>query len=60
MAFLVGGANTLDDAALSIANSCRFYSNTDLKRLPSSTGSSLRGTLSVWVNLLLMIQKWLS
>ena len=49
MAFLVGGANTLDDAALSIANSCRFFSNTDLKRLPSSTGSSLRGTLSVWV-----------
>ena len=49
MAFLVGGANTLDDAALSIANSCRFFSNTDLKRLPSSTGQSVRGTLSVWV-----------
>ena len=49
MAFVEVAANTLDDAALSISNSCRFGSDTDLKRLPSSTGSSLRGTLSVWV-----------
>ena len=32
-----------------VDNSARFFSNTDLKRLPSATGSSLRGTLSVWV-----------
>ena len=32
-----------------VENSARFFSNTDLKRLPSATGSSLRGTLSVWV-----------
>ena len=32
-----------------VENSARFFNNTDLKRLPSGTGSSLRGTLSVWV-----------
>jgi len=48
MAFLIGGANTLD-TTYNVENACRFFSNTDLKRLPSSTGSSLRGTLSVWV-----------
>jgi len=48
MAFLIGGANTLD-TTYNVENSCRFFSNTDLKRLPSSTGQSVRGTLSVWV-----------
>ena len=32
-----------------VENSARFFSNTDLKRLPSATGQSVRGTLSVWV-----------
>ena len=48
MAFLIGGANTLD-TTYNVENSCRFFTNTDLKRLPSSTGQSVRGTLSVWV-----------
>ena len=48
MAFVEVAANTLD-TTYNVENSCRFFSNTDLKRLPSSTGSSLRGTLSVWV-----------
>ena len=48
MAFLVGGANSLD-TTYNVENACRFFSNTDLKRLPSSTGQSVRGTLSVWV-----------
>ena len=48
MAFLVGGANSLD-TTYNVENACRFFSNTDLKRLPSATGQSVRGTLSVWV-----------
>ena len=48
MAFLVGGANTLD-TTYNVENSCRFGGDTDLKRLPSSTGSSLKATMSVWV-----------
>ena len=32
-----------------VENSARFFGNTDLKRLPSATGQSVRGTLSVWV-----------
>ena len=32
-----------------VENSARFFSNTDLIRLPSATGQSVRGTLSVWV-----------
>ena len=41
MAFLVGGANSLD-TTYNVENACRFFSNTDLKRLPSSTGQSVR------------------
>jgi len=47
MVFPVAGGT--QDTALNIDNSCRFYSNTDLKRLPSSTGSSLKATMSAWV-----------
>lgn len=32
-----------------IDNSLRFGVDTDLKRLPSATGQSIKGTLSVWV-----------
>ena len=48
MSFVEVAANTLD-TTYEVENSCRFYSNTDLKRLPSSTGSSLKATMSVWV-----------
>ena len=48
MAFVEVAANTLD-AAFNVDNSCRFGGDTDLKRLPSSTGSSLKATMSVWV-----------
>jgi len=49
MAFLIGGANTLRDTGYEISNSLRFSADTDLKRLPSATGQSVKGTLSVWV-----------
>jgi hypothetical protein len=49
MAFLIGGANTLRDTGYEITNSLRFGVDTDLKRLPSATGQSIKGTLSVWV-----------
>ena len=49
MAFLIGGANTLRDTGYEITNSLIFGTDTDLKRLPSATGQSVKGTLSVWV-----------
>ena len=49
MAFLEIGANSAADTGYNIENSCRFFSDTDLKRLPSSTGSSIKATMSVWV-----------
>jgi len=47
MVFPILPAQTLADTVSN--NSCRFYGDTDLKRLPSATGQSVRGTLSVWV-----------
>tara|TARA_B100001996_G_scaffold382158_1_gene373236 strand:- start:260 stop:1741 length:1482 start_codon:yes stop_codon:yes gene_type:complete len=44
---IVGGRDPV--TRYQVSNGARFYSNTDLKRLPSATGSSLKATLSVWV-----------
>ena len=48
MSFLLGSANSATDT-YEISNSLRFATDTDLKRLPSATGQSVKGTLSVWV-----------
>jgi hypothetical protein len=48
MSFLLGSANSAR-GGYEISNSLRFGTNTDLKRLPSATGQSIKGTLSVWV-----------
>jgi len=48
MSFLLGSANSAS-GGYEITNSLRFGTNTDLKRLPSATGQSVKGTLSVWV-----------
>jgi len=49
MSFLLGSANSAVADTYNITNSLRFGVNTDLKRLPSATGQSVKGTLSVWV-----------
>jgi hypothetical protein len=49
MAFLIGGANTLDDA-YDISNSLRQYGTDQyLSRSISSTGNERTATVSVWV-----------
>ena len=49
MSFLLGSANSAATDTYEITNSLRFSADTDLKRLPSATGQSIKGTLSVWV-----------
>jgi len=50
MAFLIGGANTLDTGAYEVANSCRFNDGDSayMHKTPGGAGNRRTFTISVW------------
>ena len=49
MAFLIGGANTLEDDSYSISNSCRFNgSNTEMEDTLGTPTNIKKFTISLW------------
>ena len=46
---LILGTNSIKDTGYDVANSCRFFNNTQLKRTNGSPTNAYKGTFSAWV-----------
>jgi len=46
---LILGTNSIKDTGYDVANSCRFFDNTQLKRTNGSPTNAYKGTFSAWV-----------
>ena len=50
MAFLIGGANSAADTGYEVANSCRFETDTVMKRTNAATSTNgTQGCFSTWI-----------
>jgi len=46
---IILGTNSIKDTGYDVANSCRFFNNTQLKRTNGSPTNAYKGTFSAWV-----------